>query len=275
MKVTEPSLQYLAHNIGISGFKYLLGPDATTARRFTWLFVILAAVCWMVWNIHGRLVYFLAYPTSLDTQIHYQDAVEFPKITICNQNTFRSSQVLNETDGPRTSPTLYEALNQYHRVRRGHLNQLEDKYTDLLSSAGSWEFFKKMAHRKEALLKGCTWKGLPCGPANFSTVMTDLGVCYQFEAYNKETPLTVDTSGHQSGLSLSLMVEQFDYMGGSRDSAGAVVVISAPNDTAAFADSTGLGVTVGFSTGIALKKTRGLYERLLENMNQRIAEKLC
>ncbi|XP_046369463.2 acid-sensing ion channel 1A-like [Haliotis rufescens] len=258
VKVTEPALQYLAHNIGISGFKYLLGPDATTARRLTWLLVIIAAVCWMVWNIHGRLVYYLTYPTSLDTQIHYQDAVEFPKITICNQNTFRSTQVFNETDGSQKSPTLYEALNQYHRVRSGNkkLNQLSDKYDDLLSSAGSLDFLKKMAHKKETLLKGCKWKRLPCGPANFSTVMTDLGVCFQFKADDKETPLQVDTSGHQSGLSLSLMVEQYDYMGESRDSAGAVVVISAPDETEAFADSTGFGVTVGFSTAIGLKKTR-------------------
>ncbi|XP_041371722.1 acid-sensing ion channel 5-like [Gigantopelta aegis] len=85
MKGTE----YVANNIGISGFKYVLGPEVSIFRRVVWLLVILLSSAWMMWNIQGRVIYFLSRPSAITTNIKFKDELIFPKVTICNQNTFR------------------------------------------------------------------------------------------------------------------------------------------------------------------------------------------
>ena len=57
--------------------------------RFVWLFAILLAFAWMIWNIHGRVTYFLSRPSAISTERRFSDKLVFPKVTICNQNPFR------------------------------------------------------------------------------------------------------------------------------------------------------------------------------------------
>ncbi|XP_041357768.1 acid-sensing ion channel 2-like [Gigantopelta aegis] len=217
------STEYVANNIGISGFKYVLGSEISRLRRFVWLSIILLAFAWMIWNIQGRVSYFLSRPSAITTEMKFKNNMMFPKVTICNQNMFRSSKVYNETTGPRTSASLYEAIDRYLQVIQddtGHESarqKVSEKYRELLSLKNVKEFYRRVAHQKNSLINRCVHK--------------------------------------DGGLDLMLFVEQHEYMRGPQTSVGALVVITDQNETETLAKEQGIGVNVGHSVSIGLQKS--------------------
>ena len=73
------------------------------------------------------------------------------------------------------------------------------------------------------MLRECSWRGSPCGVDNFTQVMTDSGVCYTFNG-NTTDPLQVSQAGSKNGLSLSLNIEQNEYVIGEDAAAGIKVI---------------------------------------------------
>ncbi|XP_041357792.1 acid-sensing ion channel 1B-like [Gigantopelta aegis] len=176
-----------------------------------WLLVILLTCTWMIWNIQGRVIYFLSRPTAVTTEMKFKDKMVFPKVTICNQNTFRSSKVYNETTGPRTSASLYEAIDRYMQVLQddtGHQSARQkfiERYGELLSDKNVREFYRRVAHQKNTFINRCMWKGRKCGPEHFIEVFTNMGVCYQFNTSTDD--MVVDKANKDGGLDLMLFVD--------------------------------------------------------------------
>nr|KAG5709892.1 hypothetical protein BaRGS_029934 [Batillaria attramentaria] len=112
-KEEQQKLQYLASNISITGIKFILGRDATPARRCVWLMFILAAVTWMAWNIGQQVALFLSNPTSVSSSVTVHDVITFPQVTLCNQNPVRSSKMFEMNGQTMRSPTMYEALDRF------------------------------------------------------------------------------------------------------------------------------------------------------------------
>ncbi len=67
------------------------------------------------------------------------------------------------------------------------------------------------------LIFSCTWNGRDCTISNdFKAIFTGIGVCY---TYNREKRVATEP-GQNSGLSLVLNVEQYEYMRGPQNDAG-------------------------------------------------------
>ena len=79
--------------------------------------------------------------------------------------------------------------------------------------------YRQIAHQISDMLIECSWRGSPCGVDNFTQVMTDSGVCYTFNE-NITNPLRVLQDGSKNGLSLSLNIEQNEYVIGDDAAAG-------------------------------------------------------
>ncbi|XP_041357767.1 acid-sensing ion channel 1-like [Gigantopelta aegis] len=120
------------------------------SNMLIWLLVIVFAPVWIIWNIQGRVVYFLSRPSAITTEMKFKDKIMFPKVTICNQNMFRSSKVYNETIGPRTSASLYETTDRYLQVVQDNTarQNVSEKYLELLSDKNVEEFYRRVAHQK-------------------------------------------------------------------------------------------------------------------------------
>ena len=75
--------------------------------------------------------------------------------------SFRSSKVFYETVGPRTSASLYEAIDRYLQVLKDgtgyQLSKQEviEKYGKLLSDENIREFYRRVAHQKDTLINRC------------------------------------------------------------------------------------------------------------------------
>ena len=51
------------------------------------------------------------------------------------------------------------------------------------------EFVKKHGHKIGHMIKKCHWKNQRCGPENFTSVLTDFGLCYTFNAGTPDNEL--------------------------------------------------------------------------------------
>ena len=72
--------------------------------RVLWTIGVVLATSIFFWFMSDRLIYLYSYPKAVDVEVIYTDSVDFPAVTICNQNVFR--YLCDDTHCPKTSAPL-------------------------------------------------------------------------------------------------------------------------------------------------------------------------
>jgi len=54
-----------------------------------WLLFVLACLVAVILQIVDRVQYFYSLPLNVNVKINYNQTLDFPAVTICNQNAFR------------------------------------------------------------------------------------------------------------------------------------------------------------------------------------------
>ena len=67
------------------------------------------------------------------------------------------------------------------------------------------QFVRKLGHQFQDLVKDCKFRGRDCGPENFTSIITGLGMCYSLK-----DELVVSESGLDHGLQLQFNMELFE-----------------------------------------------------------------
>ena len=57
--------------------------------RILWFFVVVLGVTLFVYQVTDRIIVYYQRNTNVDVAVNYVPSVEFPSVTICNQNQFR------------------------------------------------------------------------------------------------------------------------------------------------------------------------------------------
>lgn len=57
--------------------------------RFLWILMILAALIIFLYYLSDRLIQYFKYEKVISVEESYVDQMEYPAITLCNQNTFK------------------------------------------------------------------------------------------------------------------------------------------------------------------------------------------
>ena len=83
-------------------------------------------------------------------------------------------------------------LNYLRRRRRKESKKSDDDDDiDVLGDDTSFDFddtfdfaqfVRTHGHRIDHMIKKCRWKSQPCGPENFTAVITEFGLCYTFNS---------------------------------------------------------------------------------------------
>lgn len=108
------------------------------------------------------------------------------------------------------------------------------------------------------MVKKCHWKAQRCGPENFTSVLTDFGLCYTFNPGTPDHPLLkVHRAGVDFGLRLQLNVQQDQYYGILRDSSGFKVMIH-DQDEPPLINELGFAIHPGMHTFCGIRKTKVL-----------------
>ena len=61
--------------------------------RVLWCVVVIVAVTLFVSQVGQRMAVYFLYKTHVDVQVKYVETVDFPSVTICNQNNYRSVMI--------------------------------------------------------------------------------------------------------------------------------------------------------------------------------------
>ncbi|XP_054754151.2 acid-sensing ion channel 1C-like [Lytechinus pictus] len=188
--------------IGIGGMKYVFNPVEVTFRRLFWLLLILSGVGLLTYHITIRAQYLATYPTSVTVISNYEEVLAFPTVAICNYNTYRRSAV----EGTEFADFLNELFDNFFAV---NTSSPHAPYVDSVTMS---ELFTQYGHRAEETIAFGTWRSTGAlSHANFTTKVTDWGLCFIFnDASNGNPPVTVTRSGKQHGLELLLNVQQYE-----------------------------------------------------------------
>ena len=146
----------------------------TPLRRIIWALLLLSGIGWFSFQSSKLLTKYFSYPVTTKVTLVYEDAPEFPAVTICNFNMFRASAV--KANG-------YEDLLKYvMRKARGYDTSNDTVDLSKLDSLNMSEFYLAMGHQIKDTLGDCTWNGDYCSEKNFTAVLTSMGLCHTFNS---------------------------------------------------------------------------------------------
>ncbi|XP_077991450.1 acid-sensing ion channel 1A-like isoform X2 [Glandiceps talaboti] len=244
---------------GLTGVRFIGDGKSLKFRRLLWLLIVLGALGGLLYQISRLINSFLDMPINVNIKYtHPTEKPDFPAITICNNNLFRYSGLLTLFDG---SASAVQSMIPYLNIifpLDGNTFYSESDFitaeeynnygnTDLLG------FMTTSAHSIDNLVKSCSFSGIPCGPENFTTSVTNYGICYTFNSAQMDETLKVRNAGQRYGLQLQLYANQNEYVG-PRTVVGFRVMV---HDQDEIPDVAGQGVSIspGVETTIGLTKT--------------------
>ena len=199
-----------------------------------WLVMTVACIFAVGYQIYERATFFRSWPVNVNVEINYNKTLQFPAVTICNQNAFKATEAAEFG--------LYELIedvfSKSSKLTHGNIQSYNT------SNITIEDVFVYLGHDKHDLFVSCKWRNTECGPDDFIPVLTDHGLCYTFSPNSSE--MVISAPGIDSGLQLMLNIEQYEYMNGPHDSAGVKVLLHDPEQTPLVA-SLGQAVSTGVS----------------------------
>lgn len=175
-----------------------------------------------------------------------------------------SSKIKNGVDSFARRLSMYSKLKWKRKkiIKKPKKNEkVEDIYFD--KGFDFADFVKKHGHKIGHMIKKCHWKAQKCGPENFTSVLTDFGLCYTFNPGKPDHELLkVHRAGVDFGLRLQLNVQQDQYYGILRDSSGFKVMIH-HQDEPPLINELGFAIHPGMHTFCAVRKTNVSRKRML------------
>ncbi|XP_028396780.1 acid-sensing ion channel 2-like [Dendronephthya gigantea] len=278
---------FLWHNflqtLSLHGFHQVFERGSAKIRRILWLIILIAALVMVCVHSERSIRKYFERPVSTNVHVEFVEEIIFPAVTICNFNLF-PFYLINGTVGEKIMSILAPQkhidrqddvlfarspipnFNQYKRsllLKDDGNDTVEDIDTDIDVVDSKWdfdqtfnfaEFVKTHGHRIDHMIKKCRWRSEKCGPENFTAVITEFGLCYTFNSgKTSHRVLKVNRAGVDFALRLQLNVQQDQYYGSLRDSAGFKVMVHDQAEPAMI-NELGFAIQPGTHTFCSLKK---------------------
>ena len=210
-------------------------------RRAFWAIVVIIAAGACLYNIVDQMTFYVRSPTaiSITQRVNHQGELTFPAVTVCNLNRFKRSvyeSLIADDEGALSA--LRELFASPSSVCNNHT------VTDFLNQGNvSFRHIQDVArHQAKDLIVHCTYAGEDCSHTDFNEELTRLGYCYTF---NSQALLKSQGIGTRYGLSLTLNIEQDEYLEWPlRLDAGVKVVIHS-QDRPPAPDEAGIAIAPG------------------------------
>ena len=149
-------------NATLHGLSYVV-TGKSRIRRILWAVFLLTAIAFFSYQSISMLKKYFSFPNTTKVSLKYDSMPDFPAVTICNFNKYRSSVVKNLTSLGLGGAT-------YENVDFSTLTNL----TQFLFDAG---------HQINDTMHSCRWNGKQtCDYRNFTPVLTSMGLCHTFNS---------------------------------------------------------------------------------------------
>lgn len=80
-------------HVSIVGLVYTNDKSSSFPSRILWSILILFGLCFMIYQIQDRFTAYLKYETTTTIKDRYNPHLQFPAVTICNENRMKKSAV--------------------------------------------------------------------------------------------------------------------------------------------------------------------------------------
>ena len=188
--------------------------------RLYWCLLSLSMLALFLYMGTKQLIVYLRHPSGTKITIRSEKPLEFPAVTICNQNNYRKSVIGNDSVTQQIIRNLYpiDVTDTSEAVTSQALQ------TDTSTGQAVYDWSLAAAHRIEDMVWQAWWKGRRIEVNDyFKRVFTDQGICYTFhsaEYVKANGSMFVNRTGSDYGLWLRMSVEHDEYFFGYTSSAG-------------------------------------------------------
>nr|XP_008537988.1 PREDICTED: acid-sensing ion channel 3 [Equus przewalskii] len=207
-----------ASSCTLHGLGHVFGPGGLTPRRGLWAAAVLLSLAAFLYQVAERVRYYgeFHHETALDECESHQ--LTFPAVTLCNINPLRRSR-LTPNDLHWAGPTLLGLEPAEHAAFLRALGRPPAPPGFMPSPTfDTARLYAWAGHALEDMLLDCRYRGQPCGPENFTSIFTRMGLCYTFNSgANGAELLTTPKGGMGNGLEVMLDVQQDEYLPVWRD----------------------------------------------------------
>ncbi|KAJ8027743.1 Acid-sensing ion channel 1C [Holothuria leucospilota] len=231
----------------LHGVRYVTSRNFFITRRILWFLLLICLSVWLAHGLVAGLNKFLNYPVSTTVTVSYVESLAFPAVTFCNYNQFKNSEIHPNPNIRSVLAAL--ALNDNSIVDWNMYDKYYENY--------SWNVTERAiltGHKIDEMLLECKWNtGQTCTAKNFSTVLTDFGLCHTFNSRtNGEEGLNVNQAGASQGLRVRLFLQQDEYFWGQYTGAG-FKILAHPHGELPLVKQLGFSVAPGFETSVSLR----------------------
>ncbi|KAH9487835.1 hypothetical protein Btru_050981, partial [Bulinus truncatus] len=244
------------------GMRLVCSRGPNHIRRLIWTVMILACMVALALQVRQQVLYFLSNPKSINVEKKFVDSLDFPTVTICNENSFRISAAYEHG--------LYDVINE---LFNGTLTESEVNRTGVTNLRLD-EFNYKAGNRIENMILRCKWNTLEnCYSNNFTRIITDHGLCYSFNGPDSIRELTVQTPGATKNLQLTLNIEEYERMSGAQVASGIHILVHNRREFP-LVKQLGQAVAAGSHTYIALTLKKELPTFSLDEFNYKAGNRI-
>ncbi|CAD5123963.1 DgyrCDS12268 [Dimorphilus gyrociliatus] len=227
------------------GVSNIFDRDHSIIRRIIWACFVLTALAFFLYQVISRSIDFNAKETTVDVEVIYAGKLNYPTVTVCNQNKFKITKT--------SHMGLYKFIQNFYTLQNR-------KKSSLMIPRGfsidTKTIFKTAGHQKSDLIYSCEWAGRNCTSDQIIETITEYGICYTFNSIrskNQSELLTVSESGTANALSIVLNIEQYEYMNGPDNDAGVKIFLH--NDyTRPLMTDLGFAVASGTHTLVGVRR---------------------
>ena len=224
-------------------------------RRLFWLVLFLAAAGGCLYNCITQIMFLASFPTSTRIEFERQTQLDFPAITVCNNNfasrpNLESIQLADYFECLSTFSSLgFEKRTQLFRNCSRRF--LDNRQMDVPIS----NVYRNGAQSARDFIVDCSWPSTTaassCSYENFTQVVTSSGVCYRLNGDRIRRALAARGVGRRFAITLLLDVQQYNYLN-LTDEAGVLVAIH-PRPVPPRPLQTGIAVPPGSSADISMR----------------------
>nr|XP_003477033.1 acid-sensing ion channel 5 [Cavia porcellus] len=231
-------------------------------RKVIWLAVVLGSVSLLVWQIYSRLVNYFTWPITTVVEVQYVEKIEFPAVTFCNLNRFKTDAVVRFGN----IFYLWSIVSKVFGVQEINANFTDSqKVIDFVETHQNFsitEFVKNNGFfLNRSTLLACDFFGMRCGPEDFKHIFTEYGNCFTFNhGENIQEKKKVSVSGRGLNLVFDVHQEKFtDNPDLGFADAGIVFAIHPPRREPRF-DGLGLSSPVGMHARVTIRQLRTVHQ---------------
>ncbi|XP_077982540.1 acid-sensing ion channel 1B-like [Glandiceps talaboti] len=247
---------------GVTGIRFIGKKETNEVRRFIWTVIVLLALSGLVYQVSSLVLSFFDRPINVN--IKYEEPTQksdFPDLTICNNNLMSYEALLSSIGSVEfmdpivayTNTLMQSGSDFYYDEDKSRFDPTSTFADSTFGDKTLLEYFEDLTQDVDDIIRRCSFGGTSCGPQHFTRIVTNYGICYQFNAESFGNRSKVSNAGQEYGLHLLLYANENDYVG-PRSEVGFRIMV---HDRDEIPDVTGHGVSIspGTSTSIGLTKT--------------------